>query len=151
MSSTIDYRIPKKDAAYLRRVCNKKDSEELPKAIVDIYTAIARISNRLEVDMTLTDIKLVCYIAGVGMEPPPPKTMEQLWNSGELKRGQRVEIMVERKASLDDEKMKSEPFMWVAARVTMFTPSRKTFVCHTEVGNTRYEVPQDGIRIPKEE
>jgi hypothetical protein len=152
MASTLyPYKIPTKDANYLRKVCGLKVNEDLPKAVEDIYTAFARISTRLGAAMTTTDIKLVCYIAGVGLEPPPAKTMPELWNMGELKKGEVIEVKLKRRIALDPKELEANPDQWVKARVQSYTPSRKYFVVLTVVGNARHEISHEDTRLVKEE
>lgn len=147
--SSMPTRIPPKDAAYLRTLANLKETESLPRAVEEVYAGLRRVFSKIagNQEMPLIGLAIVGYIAGVGLEPPPPMTMLQLYETKQLKKDDLVEIQLRtkkvEKGKVDD------AYTWVPARLAGYTPS-KGFVVYTDPGGIRHEVKHTDCRLPVE-
>lgn len=128
--------MPENEAAKLRTLAKVKANDQLPPALVDTYWGVRNVATKISMH-SLPDALLVmiAYVAGVGLEPPPPPTMMALWQAGELKPKTEVEY-----------KYRGE---WGKfGRLVDLDHARREFSIHGTDG-MRYTIPQADVRLPE--
>lgn len=130
------YRMPEKEAAVLRTLAKVGSNDQLPQALVDIYWGLKNVFNKINIhSIPEPFLGLIAYTAGIGLEPPPPPTLMQMWQAGDLKRHDEVEY-------------KYRDAWGKFGKLIDIDYARRSFAIQGTDG-IRYQIPQADIRLPE--
>lgn len=128
------YRMPDKEAAVLRNICKVGSNDQLPQALLDVYWGVRNVCGKINLH-TIPDfgLALIAYVAGCGLEPPPPPSLVDLWQQGEIKIKTPVEF-------------KYRDTWQHFGKLVNLNIARRMFAIQGDDG-MRYEIHQDDVRV----
>lgn len=86
-----DYEIPEEDAAVLKSLLGIKSEAVIPEPVRQQYIAVRQIADRATMVLTHHELlNIVLHSTKVEAKEPPPPTIAELWDRGEIGRETKV-------------------------------------------------------------